>query len=212
MLRHGIAHMALEAVAGMRQAEPAHQPVAGDLGDDRGRRHRQHQRVAGHHRLAVAAAIDLDMCRRRRRAAAHRQRLDRARQRPQRGAQDIVAVDALDRAEGDRHLRRGADFLVQLLALRGVELLGIVEPARDALGSRITAAATTGPASGPLPASSQPATGKMPLLSARRSRRKVGRRTGSASGNRWASSFAGHDARTMRGSCLSQSRRANACV
>ena len=34
-------------------------------------------------------------------------------------------------------------------------------------GSRITAAATTGPASGPRPASSQPATGHIPLPSAR---------------------------------------------
>ena len=32
------------------------------------------------------------------------------------------------------------------------------------LGSSTTAAATTGPASGPRPASSQPATGQMPLL------------------------------------------------
>ena len=39
----------------------------------------------------------------------------------------------------------------------------------------MTAAATTGPASGPLPASSQPATGQTPRLSAARSRRKVGR-------------------------------------
>ena len=44
------------------------------------------------------------------------------------------------------------------------------------LGSSTTAAATTGPASGPLPASSQPATGQMPWLSARRSRRKLGRK------------------------------------
>src|SRR6266536_4088263 len=53
-------------------------------------------------------------------------------------------------------------------------------------GSRITAAATTGPASGPLPASSQPATGTMPRLMARRSRRNVGRTSGSGSGRRGA--------------------------
>src|SRR5262245_7786137 len=52
------------------------------------------------------------------------------------------------------------------------------------LGSSTTAAATTGPASGPLPASSQPAIGKMPLLRARRSRRNVGRKAGSLSGSR----------------------------
>ena len=61
------------------------------------------------------------------------------------------------------------------------------ESSRPRMGrarSRMTAAATTGPASGPRPASSQPATGKMPLLRARRSRRKVGRRIGSLSGRR----------------------------
>src|SRR5437879_3808416 len=51
-------------------------------------------------------------------------------------------------------------------------------------GSRMTAAATTGPASGPRPASSQPAMGQMPLASARRSRLNVGRTTVSASGRR----------------------------
>src|SRR3954453_9441857 len=51
-------------------------------------------------------------------------------------------------------------------------------------GSSTTAAATTGPASGPRPASSQPATGHTPRLMAPRSRRNVGRSTiGSLSGN-----------------------------
>ena len=58
-------------------------------------------------------------------------------------------------------------------------------------GSRITAAATTGPASGPRPASSQPATGQMPRLSAARSRRKVGRTGSSPSGRRAADSRTG---------------------
>ena len=38
----------------------------------------------------------------------------------------------------------------------------------------MTAAATTGPASGPRPASSQPATGQIPRLISARSRRKLG--------------------------------------
>src|SRR5471030_1616388 len=42
------------------------------------------------------------------------------------------------------------------------------------LGSSTTAAATTGPANGPRPASSQPATGQMPRLISARSRRKLG--------------------------------------
>src|SRR4051812_18476434 len=55
------------------------------------------------------------------------------------------------------------------------------------LGSRMTAAATTGPASGPLPASSQPATGNTPRFIAARSRAKLGRIfTGSPSGRRGA--------------------------
>ena len=45
-------------------------------------------------------------------------------------------------------------------------------------GSSTTAAATTGPASGPRPASSQPATGQMPRFIAARSRRNVGRTIG----------------------------------
>src|SRR5262245_61011298 len=54
------------------------------------------------------------------------------------------------------------------------------------LGSRITAAATTGPANGPLPASSHPATGATPRFMARRSRAKVGRTGSSSSGRRGA--------------------------
>src|SRR5438067_1946048 len=42
------------------------------------------------------------------------------------------------------------------------------------LGSSTTAAATTGPANGPRPASSQPATGHTPRLISARSRRKLG--------------------------------------
>ena len=50
-------------------------------------------------------------------------------------------------------------------------------PLGTRLGSSTTAAATTGPASGPRPASSQPATGQMPRLISARSRRKLGRVT-----------------------------------
>ena len=64
----------------------------------------------------------------------HRQRRHRARQRPQRGAQDVVAVDARGRREGDRDLGGGANPGVELLARLRIELLRIVEPARHALG------------------------------------------------------------------------------
>ena len=134
MLRHAVAHVALEAVAGMRRAEPHHQPVARDLGDDRGGGNRQHQRVAGDDRLAVAAGVDPVAAVDEHQLGPHRQRPHRARQRPERGLQDIVAVDARGRAEGNRDLGGGANPPVELLALRRRQLLGIVEPARDALG------------------------------------------------------------------------------
>src|SRR6476469_3153362 len=69
-------------------------------------------------------------------------------------------------------------------------------------GSSTTAAATTGPASGPRPASSQPATGQTPLVSSRRSRRNVGRTTGSASGRRGFDCLAiAHDQRAGSSAC-----------
>src|SRR5207237_10070731 len=68
----------------------------------------------------------------------------------------------------------------------GNSFLESFRPRGMRLGSRITAAATTGPASGPRPASSHPAIGQMPRLSAARSRRKVGRMSSSASGRRGA--------------------------
>ena len=168
MLRHAIAHMALEAVARMRGADLRHQAVARHLGDDRGRGDRRDQRVAADHRLAIAghvdaiAAVDEDEMR------ADRKRGDRARQRPERGLQDIVAVDARGRAEGDGDLARWRRLCRRALrALRASSFLELLRPRGMRLGSRITAAATTGPASGPRPASSQPATGQTPRFMAR---------------------------------------------
>ena len=59
----------------------------------------------------------------------------------------------------------------------GVSRLESSMPLGMRSGSRITAAATTGPASGPRPASSQPATGQTPRLISARSRRKLGGET-----------------------------------
>ena len=56
----------------------------------------------------------------------------------------------------------------------GVSRLESSIPLGIRLGSSTTAAATTGPASGPRPASSQPATGQTPRLISARSRRKLG--------------------------------------
>ena len=59
----------------------------------------------------------------------------------------------------------------------GVSRLESSMPFGIRLGSSTTAAATTGPASGPRPASSQPATGQTPRLISARSRRKLGSAT-----------------------------------
>ena len=72
-----------------------------------------------------------------------------------------TATDTMPRVE---------DRLVEALALGGGQLLGIVEPLRDsAVSAKTTAATTTGPASGPRPASSTPATSCAPRRCARRS-------------------------------------------
>ena len=61
------------------------------------------------------------------------QRANRARQRPQRGAQDIVAIDPRRRGKGDRKGRGRADLLEQFLAAFGRQPLGIVDAFRDPL-------------------------------------------------------------------------------
>src|SRR5947209_6782289 len=68
----------------------------------------------------------------------------------------------------------------------GLSFLESFSPRGMRFGSRMTAAATTGPASGPLPASSQPATGNSPFFIAYRSRLKVGRTISSPNGRRAA--------------------------
>ena len=123
--------------------------------------------------VELVAAVDEHMLR------PVRQRMHGLRQRPERGAQDVVALDPRDRGDGHGHLRGRADLLEQLLARARAsaswnrrDLLGM------RFGSRMTAAATTGPASGPRPASSQPATRRMPFFRIARSRRNDGRGAG----------------------------------
>ena len=134
MLRHGVALVLLEAVARAILCQRAHQTVTRDLGDDRGRRDREHQTVAADHGIAVAwrielvAAIDEHMFRQ------FRQRMNRTRQRPQRGAQDIVAIDSRRRGIGDGERRGRADLLEQFLAALGRQPLGIVDTLRDSPG------------------------------------------------------------------------------
>ena len=192
MLGHAIAHMALEAVAGMRGADLLHQPVARDLGDDRGRGDRRHERVAADHGLAIArhidavAAVDEDELR------ADRKRRDRARQRPEARPAGYCrgrCAPASRRRPRPRRSRRCVDKVFR--ARPRSSFLESLRPRGMRSGSRMTAAATTGPASGPRPASSQPATGQTPRFIAARSRRKLGRRISSAKGRRAGAAFAG---------------------
>ena len=53
---------------------------------------------------------------------------------PQARLQDVDAVDALHRADGDGDASRGHDLGVELLANLGREHLGIVDALRDAVG------------------------------------------------------------------------------
>ncbi len=173
---HGVAHVALETVARMVEREAAHQPVARHLGDDRGCGDRRHDRVAADHRIAAASDVDLVAAVDEHMLRPVRQRMHGPRQRPQRRAQDVVAIDARDRGDGDGDLRSGADLLEQHFALvRASASWNRSRPLGMRFGSRMTAAATTGPASGPRPASSQPATSWMPFFRIARSRRNDGR-------------------------------------
>src|ERR1700737_1434429 len=76
------------------------------------------------------------------------------------------------------------------------------------LGSSTTAAATTGPASGPRPASSQPAIGQTPRLISARSRRKLGGATAMTPFGSLAWSLADLS-RIMPGIVLTAGRRRN---
>src|SRR5262245_75016 len=133
MFRHGVTHVALKAVARMIEREPCHQAVARHLGNDRGRRNRGNDRVTADHGFTVAAGIDAVAPVNEDELRAHRQRHDGARQCPQRGTQDVVAVDPRRRRHRDRDLGAGADLNVEFLARFAIKLLGIVEAARHAL-------------------------------------------------------------------------------
>src|SRR5262245_11776122 len=134
MLGHAVALVMLEAVAGIEQTQPRHEPVARDFGDDGGGSDRGHDGVAADHGLAVAAGIDAVAAVNEHELGLDRQARDRARERPQRRPQDVVAVDAPRRREGNRDLGAGTNPGVQLFARLGIELLGIIQAAWHAIG------------------------------------------------------------------------------
>ena len=84
------------------------------------------------------------------------QRIDRSAHREQSRLQDVDRVDFIDARFGHRPGDRAlADALGSARAGQASDLR-IAQAVDSRLGSRITAAATTGPASGPRPASSMP--------------------------------------------------------
>ena len=97
---------------------------------------------------------------------------------------EAEAVDRPDRANRHRYAGRGPDHArIELLALIGRLLLGVVEPARARRSERPirsrsirTPAASSGPASEPRPASSTPATKRRPKERSKRNRRAAVRR------------------------------------
>ena len=79
--------------------------------------------------------------------------------------QDVHRLDLGDAGDADADARGQADLGGELFAALGGEQLAVVRPSGIAAGSRMTAAATTGPAQGPRPTSSMPQTGCGPALS-----------------------------------------------
>src|ERR1700736_5727070 len=112
------------------------------------------------------------------------------------GEAKATANDAVEQISSNSSSRRS-----------GVSRLESSMPLGIRLGSSTTAAATTGPASGPRPASSQPATGQTPRLISARSRRKLGGATAITPFGRLALSFSDLS-RIMRGWWASNARRA----
>ena len=108
--------MNLEPIARIMRGQGNHEPVPTHLGDDARRRDARVECVAADHRFAFArrcetvATVDENMLRR------FGQRVHGACQRPQRGAQDVVAIDSRPRRKRDRKGRGRTDFLEQLLA------------------------------------------------------------------------------------------------
>jgi len=134
--RGRVALVHVEAVLGVLLVQPGHQPVAADLGQDRGGHDRALQAVAADQGLGHAGqaawnhvAVDAGQLHRRLQGA------DGPAHALQGGLQDVEPVDFLHR----HHLHvpgQGAleDARVQGLALGGGELLGVVQAADAACG------------------------------------------------------------------------------
>ncbi len=153
-----------------------HPPIAGDLGDDRG--------TGDGHRLPVAAD---DRRLRKRQAGSGKasstsvralaELPDGSEPRLPGRLRDPNAVNGLTETNPHRLRSRAPRCTGELLADGGEELLAVVDSfnqrnlpvARS--GGRMTAPAATGPASGPLPTSSTPATSALSCPTGRSPRR-----------------------------------------
>ncbi len=115
----------------MRRADPRHQPVACDLGDDRGGSDGKAEAVARHHGADRAGqdrrnvAVDEGVCRRR------RQRRHGAAHGEQGGLEDVQPVDLGDVGDADADLHVVPDRIVERLARRPRQLLGVVDAGRE---------------------------------------------------------------------------------
>src|ERR1700730_19340483 len=134
MFRHAVALVMLKAIAGIMQAQSRHQAVAGHLRHDRSSCNRGDDCIATYDGLAIAMDIDPVAAVHEYELRLHRQRGNGAGKRPQRGAQDIVAVNTPRRRAGHCNLCARADLEVKSFARFGIELLRIVKAARHALG------------------------------------------------------------------------------
>ena len=163
MLARAIALVALEAVPGERGALRDHDSVARHFGDDRGRRNRQTLGIALDHgargNRQAWRTISIDQRKARALAIGCENVPRRLSHRPHGCIENILTVDPLDISNANTDPARRHDGCINSFALVGVERLQSAIPPGIRAGSRMTAAATTGPAQGPRPASSIPMTG-----------------------------------------------------
>lgn len=154
----GITFVHRETIAGIERIQRDHLPVPRNLRQNRGGTNNRDAGIATDHRLDTTgnlrAVVSIDqqmLCR-------QRQRCDRPAHSQQRRLQDIDAINLFHLSAADGP---GESTLLnqsgQRFALIRFQLLESAIPETGFSGSSITAAAITGPASGPRPASSTPA-------------------------------------------------------
>src|SRR5436305_14616375 len=93
MFWHAVAFVVLEPVPWIKQTEAGHQPVAGNLRNDRGCCNRGDQRVPADDRLAFATNIDAITAMNKDQLRTNRERGDPTRESPERRAPDVTAPE-----------------------------------------------------------------------------------------------------------------------